>query len=185
MAKKQKKNLTASQKQRRYRVIQKSAFYGQFASIGAPYVIMGAVNFDEWFKTTEGWKVGLGGSIALALLTIAVLSINKVKEDKDNKTNGFVKMLITWLAIAFVLILLRNIIDQIAHIMLFGAIGIAGALGLEFTSKKYGDLADSYARAKVEERDESIREEVRAEKQREKAEKQNQRLNETRRRATE
>lgn len=163
MAKKMKKELTASQKKRRYRVIQKATFGGEFLSIGTPYVVMGAINFDEWFKTTEGWKVGLGGSLALALMAIAVLSITNAKEDKDKKKPSYVKLLLTWLAVAFVFLLLANIIHQIATIMFFGAIGIAGALGLDVVSKKYGNLADEYKAAKEEVKKESIKKEVEAE----------------------
>ena len=75
MAKKVKKSLTASKKQRRYRVIEKTTFYSEFVSIATPYGIMCAVNFDDWFQRTEGWKIGLGGSLAIALMCIAILSI--------------------------------------------------------------------------------------------------------------
>ena len=163
MAKKVKKSLTASQKQRRYRIIQKATFGGEFVSIATPYVVMGAINFDEWFKTTEGWKVGLGGSLAMALLSIAVLSITKTKEDKDAKTGGYVTLLLGWLAVAFVFLLLANIMNQIATIMFFGAIGIGGALGLEITSKHYGELADTYKDTKKEVRKETIKEEIKEE----------------------
>ena len=163
MAKKVKKELTANQKQRRYRLLEKVSFGGEFVSIATPYVVMGAINFDEWFKTSEGWKVGLGGSLALALMAIAVLSINKTKEEKDNKKNGYVKLLLTWLAIAFIFLLLANIMNQIATIMFFGAMGIAGALGLDITSKKYKDLADLYLTAKEEVKKDSVKKEIEAE----------------------
>lgn len=160
MAKKSKKVLTASQKQRRYRVIQKASFGGEFLAMGTPYVIMGAINFDEWFKPAEGWKVGLGGSLALALMAIAVLSINSTKKEEDKKKGGYVKLLLTWLAIAFIFLLLANIMHQMSTIMFFGAIGIAGALGLDVTSKKYGNLADEYKEAKEEVHKESVKKEV-------------------------
>ena len=164
MAKKSKKVLTASQKQRRYRVIQKASFGGEFFAMGTPYVIMGAINFDEWFTPAEGWKVGLGGSLALALMAVAVLSINSTKkQEEDKKKGGYVKLLLTWLAIAFIFLLLANIMHQMATIMFFGAIGIAGALGLDVVSKKYGNLADEYKAAKEEVKKESIKKEVEVE----------------------
>lgn len=147
MAKKVKKPLKASQKQRRYRVLEKSLFFGEFVSIGTPYIIMGAINFDEWFKTTEGWKVGLGGALAMALMCIAVFAITKKKEDADSRTGGYITLLLGWLAVAFIFLLLANIMHDIATIMFFGAIGIAGALGLDVTSKKFGEKANIYEEA--------------------------------------
>ena len=167
MAKKVKKHLKASQKQRRYRIIEKSAFAGEFASITTPYIVMGAINFDEWFKSTEGWKVGLGGSLAMALMCMCVFIITKKKEDSDSKTGGYVTLLIGWLAVAFIFLLLANIMNDIATIMFFGAIGIAGALGLEITSKHFKAKADLYAEAIKEVRKDTAKEEARKEVMRE------------------
>lgn len=179
MAKKEKKQLKASQKQRRYRAVQYTAFAGEFVSITTPYVIMGAINFDEWFRTTEGWKVGLGGALALALMGIAVLMITKKKDTEKSKTGGYITMLIGWLAVAFVLLLLANIIHDIATIMFVGAIGIAGALGCDIVSKKYEEKANLYKEAIKEVRKDSAKEEAKkevlkevAEEEKEKAEEQ-------------
>lgn len=161
MENKAKKQLTASQKMTRYRIGQKAAFVGEFASISTPYIVMGAINFDEWFRTTDGWRVGLGGSLAIALMCIAVFVITKKKEDTDSKTGGYVTLLLGWLAIAFIFLLLANIMNDIASIMFFGAIGIAGALGLEITSKKLGERADMYKEAIKKVRGEIVENEVR------------------------
>lgn len=162
-----KKKLTATKKKKLYKVASKSAFAGEFISIGTPYVVMGAINYDEWFKGTEGWKVGLGGSIALALMGIAVLLVKKNKEDKDNSVSGYITLLLGWLAVAFVFLLLANIMHQIASIMFFGAIGIAGALGLDIVSNKYDEKAKMYELAIKKIRGESIENQVRKEIERE------------------
>lgn len=145
-----KKQLTATQKQKKYRIIEKSAFVGEFVSVGTPYIVMGAINYEEWFKVTDGWKVGLGGAIALALMGLAIFIITKKKEDNDSKTGGYITLLLGWLATAFVFLLLANIMHQIASIMFFGAIGIAGALGLEIVHKTYEDKANMYKKAILE-----------------------------------
>lgn len=142
-----KKQLTATQKQKKYRAIQKATFVGEFVSVGTPYVVMGAINYEEWFKVTDGWKVGLGGALALALMGLIVFIITKKKEDTDSKTGGYITLLIGWLAVAFIFLLLANIMHQIASIMFFGAIGIAGALGLDIVSKTNGEKADLYLQA--------------------------------------
>ena len=104
-----KKQLSATQKRNRYKVISKASFVGEFVSVGTPYIVMGAINYDEWFRGTEGWKVGVGGAIALALMGLAVFIITKKKEDNDSKTGGYITLLLGWLATAFVFLLLANI----------------------------------------------------------------------------
>lgn len=163
MEKKVKKPLKASQKQIRYRVGEKIAFGSEFIAIGTPYIIMGAINYDEWFRTTEGWKVGLGGALALALMFICVFIITKKKDDNKATTGGYISLLMGWLAVAFVFLLLANIMHDIASIMFFGAIGIASALGLDITSKKLKEKADLYQEAIKEVRKDSAKEEARQE----------------------
>ena len=155
-----KKQLTATQKRNRYRVASKAAFVGEFVSVGTPYIVMGAINYDEWFKVTDGWKVGLGGAMALALMGLAIFIITKKKEDNDSKTGGYITLLLGWLAVAFVFLLLANIMHQIASIMFFGAIGIAGALGLEIVHKTYDNKANLYTKALLEYKVESVKNEV-------------------------
>ena len=56
--KKPKKPLTASQEKRKYRALQYTLFGSEFISIFSPYIVIGAVNFDEYFvHNPEGWKV--------------------------------------------------------------------------------------------------------------------------------
>ena len=98
---KQKKQLTAKQKQTKYRALQYTTFVGEFISILTPFIIMGIVNYDEWFTTEEGWKVGLGGTLALALMGIAVFLVTKKKED-EKITGGYITLIVGWFAVAFI-----------------------------------------------------------------------------------
>ena len=186
MAKKVKKSLTASQKQRRYRLVEKISIGGEFVSVGAPYLIMGAVNFDDWFVRTGGWKVALGGALGMAMMSIAVLAIAKGKENKS-KTGGYITLLLSWLAVATMFVLLREIMDQIAQIMYFGAIGIAGALGLEINSKNFKAKADLIQESRSNVTKEKYEEEIKQEDlaKEEKRQKRFERIKESRRRATE
>lgn len=167
-----KKELTAKQKRTRSRRISRIAYAGEFVSGLAPYGIMAIVNADTWFANEEGWKIALGGSLALVLMSITMLAITKKKDDSDAKTGGYVALLLTWLAVAFIFQLLANIMNQISEIMFFGALGIAGALGLDIVSKKYAEEFESYNAAlkKVNQdnREEEIRKELEAEKQQKK-----------------
>lgn len=154
-----KKQLTATQKKNKYRAIQYSTFVSEFLAIMTPYIVMGAVNYEEWFKSEEGWKVGLGGTLALCLMGLAVFLVTKNKEDKK-LTSGYITLIIGWFAVAFVFMLLANIMDQIATIMLFGGLGLISAFGLDLTSKKYKEKADAYANALKKVKGDSIEQEA-------------------------
>lgn len=140
---KQKKQLTAKQKQTKYRSLQYTTFVGEFISILTPFIIMGAVNYDEWFTTEEGWKVGLGGTLALALMGIAVFLVTKKKED-EKITGGFITLIVGWFAVAFIFMLLASIMEQITTIMMFGGLGLLGAFCLDIASRNFKDKADLY-----------------------------------------
>lgn len=140
---KQKKQLTAKQKQTKYRALQYTTFIGEFVSILTPFIIMGIVNYDEWFTTEEGWKVGLGGTLALALMGIAVFLVTKKKED-EKITGGYITLIVGWFAVAFIFMLLASIMEQITTIMMFGGLGLLGAFGLDIASHNFKDKADLY-----------------------------------------
>lgn len=164
---KQKKPLTATQKMHKYRAIQYVSIGGEYISVLTPYIILGAINFQDWFVSEDGWKIGLGASMALALGGIAVWLITKKKENKEI-TNGWITLVIAWFAVAFIFVLLQSIIDQIAVIMLYGGLGLLGALGLEIVSNKSKARADAYKVALGDIKQTSIAEEVKKEVEEEK-----------------
>ena len=138
-----KKVLTSTQKKNRYRALQYGTFIGEFVSILTPFIVLGCVNAKEWFYNDEGWKVGLGGTLALALMGIAVFMVTKNKEEKD-KTDGYITLIVGWFAVAFIFMLLADIMQQITTIMFFGGLGLLGAFGLDLTSKNFKAKADLY-----------------------------------------
>ena len=155
-----KKQLTATQKRNKYRAISKASFVGEFGAIATPYVVMGAINFDEWFRVPNSWKVGLGGAIALALMGLAVFIITKKKEDNDSKTGGYITLLLGWYAVAFVLLLVTQVIYNIATVMFVGGTGIAAALGLEIVHQNYEEKANLYTQALKEYKLEEVKNDV-------------------------
>ena len=153
------KKKTATQLKNKYRALQYSTFVGELLSILTPFIIMGAVNYDEWFMTEEGWKVGLGGALAMALTGIAVFLVTKQKE--DNKiTNGFIALIVGWFMVAFIFVLLKEIIEQIATIMMFGGLGLLGAFGLDMTSKNFKNKADLIKESIVKAKQDIIKDEA-------------------------
>ena len=143
----EKKELTIKQKYRRYRTIQYSLVGGEYVSTLLPYGIMAIVNREEWFvMNPEPWKVGLGGSIGMVLLALAMFLITK-KRDNEKLTNGMIALLIGWYAITFVFFLLAQINMEIYKIMAYGGFGLMGALGLDIGSKNFERKADNMKRA--------------------------------------
>lgn len=142
MSEKEKKELTTKQKKFKYRVVEYSTFSAEFISIITPFIVMGIINKDTWFiENPNGWKIGLGGAIAIAVMSIAVLLSTKMKSE-SGKINGYVPLVVGFIATAGILTLLADIITQIANIMWFASIGLAGAFGLDIVSTEYGRRAD-------------------------------------------
>lgn len=167
---KEKKKLTTKQKQVKYRALQYASVGGMFVSIITPFIALGVANFEEWFiDNSEGWKVGLGASLGLAVAGIAVALVAAKKEKESNVTNGWITLLVMWFAVAFIAWLLSSIYAQIFEIMMWTGLGIAGAFGLDIVSKNMKKKADAYkiARAKVQE--ESIEEQAKREVEEEQA----------------
>lgn len=153
------KQKTVLQLKNRYRALQYSTFVGEFISILAPFITLGIVNREEWFMTEDGWKVGLGGALALALMGIAVLLVTKKKED-EKITSGYISLIVGWFAITFVFLLLSSIMEQITTIMFFGGLGLLGAFGLDMTSKNFQAKANAYQSALREVKKKTIEQKV-------------------------
>ena len=153
------KKLTAKQKQTRYRALQYTTFAGEFVSIFTPFIVMGCVNAQDWFYNEGGWKVGLGGTLALALLGIAVFLVGKKKED-EKITGGYITLIVGWFAVAFIFLLLTDILDQITTIMMFGGLGLLCAFGFDLASKSFKAKADAYKDTIAKAKTDVIKEEV-------------------------
>ena len=165
-----KKQLTIKQQKNKLRTIQYSTFVAQFGSVVAPYGVLAAINWDKWFiSNPEGWKVGVGGSIALVVVGVATFLVARGKENKE-LTDGYVSLILGWLLMAFALKLIGQVILEISDIMFIGATGLIGAFGLNLESKHAKKQADGKKKAMesaIEERDkEAYKEELRKEEER-------------------
>ena len=138
---KEKKELTIKQQKRRYKTYKYLLIGGEYVATLVPYGIMAIVNREEWFVLNpEPWKVGLGGSIGMVLLALAMFLITK-KRDNEKLTNGMIALLIGWYAITFVFFLLAQINMEIYKIMACGGLGLMAALGLDVGSKYFDKKA--------------------------------------------
>ena len=141
---KEKKQLTVKQKKNRARALQYITFGGEYVSVITPYAIMAGINADEWFiYNPEPWKIGLGGSIGIALMALSVFLVTKKKEN-EKLTDGMIALVIGWYAVAFVFFLLAKINMEIYTIMFYGGFGLLGALGLNIASKHFKKVADRH-----------------------------------------
>lgn len=139
-----KKKKTIKQQKNKERAIQYSLFAGQFAVLPIPFAVMAVVNREEWFiNNPEGWKIGLGGSIALALMAIMMFLVSAKKENSE-LTGGYVALLIGWYAFAFVSMLLSQIMYEIYKVMMISGSGMLAAFGLDTGSKIYKKKADKH-----------------------------------------
>ena len=158
-----KKQLTTKQKIRKYRLIQYSTFASQFGAIATPYVALGIVNWDRWFAyNPEGYKVGIGGAIAMVLISVATLLVSKAKEDKS-KTYGYVAIIIGWLMAAYIFKLLGTILLEISDIMFITSSGLIGAFGLDQGSKAAEKKKDKVIKSLNAAQEEKDKEQARAE----------------------
>ena len=133
----EKKPLTIKQRYRRYKAYQYSLIGAEYLATLTPYSIMAIVNREEWFiYNPEPWKVGLGGTIGMVLLALAMFLITK-KRDNEKLTNGMVALVICWYAVTFVFFLLAQINMEIYKIMAYGGLGLIAALGLDIGSKNF------------------------------------------------
>lgn len=133
----EKKPLTIKQKYRRYKAYQYGLIGAEYVATLTPYSIMAIVNREEWFiYNPEPWKVGLGGTIGMVLLALAMFLITK-KRDNEKLTNGMVALVICWYAVTFVFFLLAQINMEIYKIMAYGGLGLIAALGLDIGSKYF------------------------------------------------
>ena len=80
----------------KYRALQWTLFGSEFISILTPFVVIGAVKFDEFFvNNPEGWKITLGGTICLAVCGLCVLLTTRAKE-KELQMNPLVSLMIVF-----------------------------------------------------------------------------------------
>lgn len=158
-----KKNQTIKQKVNKYRAIQWGTFVGQYVSIATPYVVLGIVNWDKWFITNpEGYKVGIGGGIALALISIITLIVTNAKKE-DMKINMYIPLILGWLMGATIMWLLGSIILEISEVMYITATGLVGALGIDIASNDAKKKKEHYIKALENANEELDKEQAREE----------------------
>lgn len=128
---KPKKELTPTQRKRRYKAIQWTCFGGEFVSVFAPFIAIGIANYDKYFVEYDGVRMSIAAAMALAVMGLATWLVAKKKFE-----NSFITLIVGWATATFVFYMMGEMITDLSTIMLFGLIGICGAYGLDIGSKK-------------------------------------------------
>ena len=135
--------MTIKQKKNKYRKAQILCNIGEYTVLPIPFSVMAIVNREEWFPNPEmGWKIGIGGTLALILLTMATFLVTKQQEKDSKLTDGYVSLMLGWLMGCMIFTLIADIANQIANIMWVGFSGIATAFGLDIARKSFKKKAD-------------------------------------------
>ena len=141
MARKKFNELTSVEKYKRLRNNGFAFLAAKWVSILTPYLVIGIVNFDEYFTEYNGVKMSLGCTLAAIVAGIAIA--NETKENK--KINGIVG----W-AIAFALcFLLQSILNDLLLIIGCGLLGQLVGAGFEIGSQKELEKANLYKEALI------------------------------------
>lgn len=169
MKKKAKKNRTPTEQVRHLKRIKRLSFGGMFLSVITPFVTIGIVNFNEYFVEYSGVKMSIAAVLAFALMGIAVWLVASKKFQEP-----FIGLLVGWATVTVIFFLMGKIINDIATIMLFGFIGLAGAYGLNIYEKKLdkeiASIQEGIEEAKKEATKEAYKEETKEETKKDKSE---------------
>ena len=173
MSKNPKKELTTKQKQIRYRVGQYGCYAGMGLSVMTPSLIMGAINFEEWFATNnDGYKIGIGATIGLVVTAIAMVLVTQKAEKRIKVTDMWITLICCWFAVFFALKMLGDIILQVADIGLWTGLGLCSAFGFYLFSTVNERNANSYKNARAKVKEETIEEKAKREVENEERKKQ-------------
>ena len=165
-----KKQMTVAQKQKTYRALQYTFTGCSFISVLMPFIILGAVHFDEWFRNENGWKIGLGGTLAMAVVGFAFVIVTFKKEKEWKVTDGWITFIIIFLALTLAVLCIKDILDQLVTIMFCALIGLCAAFGFDMTSKSMKVKADEYLETINEVKKDNLKEKVEKETKLEKEE---------------
>lgn len=142
MAKKKFEELTSVEKYKRLRNQGYTCIGLKWFSILSPYLIIGIVNFEQYFTEAEGVKMSLG--CILAMIVVGISIANETKE--NTKINGIV----TW-AIAFAFaILFQSILNDLVLILGCGLAGQLVGAGFELGSEMQLEKADLYKKSIIQ-----------------------------------
>ena len=130
MSKKEKKPKTPTQLKRQYKTLSKACFLGEFASLIAPFVVTGIINYNNYFVQYDGVKISIAGVLAAFVMGIIVMVVSNKKIKND-----YIPIIICLAIFIACLFLIEQIIHDLKFILIGAEVGLIGALGLDKESQ--------------------------------------------------
>ena len=159
-----KKKKTPTQQKKSLKRWSNVCFGGEFLSIAAPFIGIGIANYEKYFIQYDGTKISIGFAMAMAVMGLAIWLVGK-----KEITNSMITLVLGWGLVTGILFLVEELLSDLCYIMLFGWLGLCGALGLDIGKKKLAIKSDKIQKAieKAEEEDvvEAYHEEKKAKEQ--------------------
>ncbi len=139
----EKKQLTPSQRKRRFVIGSYGMLAGEIAAFLAPFITVALVNYDKYFVQYEGTKTSIGFIVAMGVMGFTIWGIaeNKFK-------NTFALLLIKYVLFAFSFTMLVQLMNDIAYIMWFGLIGLLASFGIDAGRKQLKKKIKNFDEAK-------------------------------------
>ena len=162
---KEKKALTPTQQEKKYKNLSRACNVGQFVSLIAPFVTIGLANFGDYFIEYEGWKISIAGVMAAFVMGITVFTIVNKKIQ-----NSYGPLIIKIAILTAILFLIDRIVYDLKFILLATLVGLFGALALEKTGEKLEAKAEKIHKG-IESAEEQITREAYIQEKEEKEEK--------------
>jgi len=140
---------TPTQQKKKLNRLSRLCFFGEFVSVFAPFITIGLVNYEKYFVEYDGTKISIGFVLAMAVMGIAVFLLSKKQFE-----NSFITIIVGWAMVTGILFLIKELLEDLCYIMLFGLIGLGGAWGLDVgknnLNKKAAELQEGIDQAKRE-----------------------------------
>lgn len=161
---KEKKPLTTKQIQAKNRLFQILCYVGMGVGVITPAAIYGTINYDEWFvQNPEGYRVGIGAGIGLAVTAFAIFLVARKKEKNLKVTDMWISLIVCFAAIGLALKLVGAVITEVGDVVLWTALGLCVAFGFDMASIRFQREADAYKNAWKKVKSESIEEKAKKE----------------------
>lgn len=150
---------TPTQTLKRLKKVSRFIFAGEIGSCLAPFVVLTAINFDEYFVQSDAWRTSLSFAMLAGSTVIAICLMTKEKL-KMNLVSALTGLIVAdatfWL--------LGSLITDLAYILLFVIFGFVGALVLEIKRKKEIEQIDLLNKGIEKAETDMIAEEYKSEK---------------------
>ena len=125
------KELTPTEQLKSLKRAKTGIFLGEIGCCVAPFGILTAINFQDYFIKMEAWRTSLS-FIMLAIMTLVSVAIVAKDKLKINLLNS----LLTLAVVDGILWFMGELIKDLAFIILFVIAGFIGAFSLELAKKK-------------------------------------------------